>query len=196
MIFYNKIIEVIHDTQHCIAKMSKKVTFAEDSKKHDGVCLHRKAIIYYQIMCSAFSMKRFLDYKVGRKIKTYKDILHIANFDQEALKYCKDKLASIINLLHQKEIEISQSQNHAEKDAPKIAVNVETDLHWESEMLDKIAAQKKVGYSVSVVRRGCREFGLMVGVHHIKHLTSLYGLIKEAIEENETADFLKEWIEL
>lgn len=191
MIFYNKILEVIHNTQHYTAKMSK-VTFAEDSKKHDGVCLHHNAVVYYQIMCSAFSMKRFLDYKVGRKVKSYKDILHIANFNQESLKYCKEKLATVINLLHEKEIEISQNQA-AEKEAPK---SVKVDEYWESEMLDKIASQKKVGHSVSVVRRGCREFGMMVQVQHIKHLMSLYGLIKEAIEKNETADFLKEWIEV
>ena len=194
MIFYNKILEVIQDTQYYTAKMSKKVTFAEHSKKHDGVCLHHNAVVYYQIMCSAFSVKRFLDYKVGRKVKSYKDILHIANFNQESLKYCKDKLATVINLLHEKEIEISQMKNHTEKEGPKSAVKV--DEYWESEMLDKIAGQKKVGHSVSVVRRGCREFGLMVQVQHIKHLMGLYGLIKEAIEQNETADFLKEWIEV
>jgi len=195
LIFYYKIEEVIHDTHHYTAKMSKKVTFAEDSKKHDGVCLHHKVVVYYQIICSAFSMKRFLDYKVGRKVKTYKDILHIANFDQESLKYCKEKLATVINLLHEKEIEISQNQ--AEKDVPKIPVKiVETDSYWESEMLDKIAAQKKVGHKVSVVRRGCRDFGMSLEVQHIKHLMGLYGLMKEAIEQNETADFFKEWIEV
>jgi len=190
LIFYNKIIEVIHDTQR-YTKMSKKVTFAEDSKKHDGVCLHHNAIVYYQIMCGAFSMKHFLDYKVSRKVKTYKDILHIANFNQESLKYCKDKLAYVINLLREKEIEIRQEQNQPVKEVS----NVEKDC-WESEMLDNIAAQKKVGHKVSVVRRGCRDFGMCVEVQHIKYLTSIYGLIKDAIEENETADFLKEWIEV
>lgn len=169
--------------------MSKKVMFAEDAKKHDGVRLHNKAVAYYQIMCGAFNMKNFLDYKVSRKVRTYKDVLYITNFDQEVLIYCKEKLATLINLVTERGDIEQDPEEHI------VEVNSESSEwdHWESPELDKKASHVKK-LKVSVVRRGSRDFGMSVEFQHLKYLNYIYSLIKEAIEQNEVADFLGEWV--
>jgi hypothetical protein len=169
--------------------MTKKVTFAEDAKKHDGVRLHNKAVAYYQIMCGAFNMKNFLDYKVSRKVRTYKDVLYITNFDQEVLVYCKEKLATLISLVDER----GEIEKEPVEDVAKVNSESSDWDHWESPELDKKASNVKK-LKVSVVRRGSRDFGMCVEFQHLKYLAYIYSLIKEAIEQNEVADFLGEWV--
>ena len=76
---------------------SKKVTFAENVKKHDGVVLSDRAVRFYKIICGYLNgiskeknkIKKVIDHKIDTDVRETYDILIIVGFNQEVLKYCR-----------------------------------------------------------------------------------------------------------
>ena len=97
-------------------KVIKKVSFAESAKKHDSVVLHHDSIAFYQIICGFFKLKKFLNHKVSRDVKSHKDILHVVNFSDSTLIYCKNRMSQLIKLLENTKKRLEEKQQIDEDD--------------------------------------------------------------------------------
>ena len=168
--------------------MSKKVIFAEDAKKYDGVILSDRSLCFYKIVCGYFNalsskekykIKKVIEHKIETDVRNTYDILVLVGFKEEVLKYCRYRLAYLIKRLAEKNLSIDNKENIYHKD--------EKDPYWDNTFFVERAKKKSKEYGkcVSIVSRGCRDFNLSFKTEHLIHLHKLYELIKSADNENE-----------
>lgn len=163
----------------------KKVTFAENVKKHDGVYFHKNARVFYSIICGSTNQK-FMKGKV-RSVKTAKDVLLISNYDVDALKYSKERLEKFINDLTELDKKLKEPKEQLEE--PK---DQTVDEYWDNAVFLRNAKSRQ-SRNLSLVRRGCRDFSMTFSVDNKIFLTHVFNTIKKALEDAEAKKFLEEW---
>ena len=169
--------------------VNKKVTFAKETKKHDGVAFHRNSTVLYSIICGATNQK-FLNCKI-RKVNNKEDILLISNYDDEALKYSRERMNILIKKLTDLKNKIDLNDKDQLKDN---LISKDFDSYWDSDFFVKKAESRKITRGrISLVRRGCRDFNIAFSICNIKFLEHVNNLIGKAIDDVETKQFLDEW---
>lgn len=174
-------------------KKVKKVTFSNNTKKHDGVIFSERSTIFYKIICGYFEVKKFMGSEV-KQVKTVSDIMFLTLFNDEILKYCNNRVFHCIKLLtNLKAMKIEENA--------KAIVNVriideqkeERDDYWDHPMFVKNAKSRSCsGTKISIIHRGCRDFNLCLGIKHLQFLYKLRDLLQGALEYNKELE--DDWV--